>query len=300
MHDEKAIQVLDLHKRFGDIHAVQGVSLDVQAGEILSLLGPNGAGKSTTIKMLMGMLSITSGRALALGIDVAVERERMKQRVGYVPENHCVYPWMRVGESIGFTRSFYETWNDELCIQLLKLFELDTRKKVKHLSKGMRVKLSLLLAICHEPEVLILDEPMAGLDAVVREEFLDGVLQTICDRQCTILFSSHTLDDVQRMADTIGILHEGRLLLHRPVDELLASTKRVRAVLSDGCAASRAPAGTIWQREQGREWLLTIDDYSPAVLEQIRAENELELVEVVDIGLEELFKDTIKGRRAAK
>ncbi len=292
-----AIEIEGVSKRFGRATAVDGLTLRVPAGTVLGLIGPNGAGKSTTIKMLMGMMSITAGRIRVLGIDVSAEPARMKQRVGYVPEFHHVYRWMTIGEAVGFARSFYPTWNDRLSAGLLDLFALDAAKKVKHLSKGMLAKLGLLLAVAHEPEVLVLDEPTSGLDPIAREEFLDGVLRTVCERRCTVLFSSHTMEDVQRLADAVAILHEGRLLAHRPVDDLLASTKRIRAVLHDGCLPCRPPAGTVWQRVVRREWLLTVADFSPAVLGELREENPVDNVEVADLNLEDVFKDFIKGRR---
>ena len=294
-----AIELAGLTKRFGRTLAVDDLSLQVVRGSTFGLIGPNGAGKSTTIKMLMGVLSPTAGEARVLGMDVPTEPVRVKQRVGYVPEVHNVYRWMRVEEVIGFCRSVYESWNDQTCREMLELFELDLRKKVKHLSKGMLVKLSLLLAVSHNPELLVLDEPMAGLDPVAREEFLDGVLRTICDRGQTVLFSTHTLDDVQRLADTVGILYQGRMLVHRGIDELLSTTKRIRATLVDDRRPQRVPEETIWQRVQGREWLVTVGDFSEEMVRQIRGEDGVDHVEVIDLGLEDLFKDLIKGQRAA-
>src|SRR5262245_3448109 len=194
--NDLAIELTGVTRRYGKATAVDDLTLHIPRGQTFGLIGPNGAGKSTTIKMLMGMLRPHAGRIRVLGIDVFAEPSRMKQRVGYVPEVPQIYRWMRVGEVIGFTRSFYPTWSDDECARLLDLFALDPAKKVKHLSKGMAAKLSLLLALAHEPEVLILDEPMSGLDPLVREEFLDGVLRAVCERRRTVLFSSHTLDDV--------------------------------------------------------------------------------------------------------
>ena len=168
-----------------------------------------------------------------------------------MPETHHIYRWMRVREVIGFCKSCFRTWNDQTCREMVDLFGLDLEKKVKHLSKGMLVKLALLLAVSHEPELLLLDEPLSGLDPIAREEFLDGVLRTICDRGQTVLISSHMLDDVRRLADTVGILHEGQLLLQGNLDALLTSTKRICATLRDGCRPEQAPEGTIWQRVQG-------------------------------------------------
>ncbi|MFH1919580.1 MAG: ABC transporter ATP-binding protein [Planctomycetota bacterium] len=298
-HDGPAIELVGLSKRFGRTLAVDDLSLEVPRGSAFGLIGPNGAGKSTTIKMLMGMLSKTAGEARVLGMDPFADPVGVRQRVGYVPETHQMYRWMRVSEVIGFCRSLYDSWNDQTCRQMLDLFRLDAGKKVKHLSKGQLVKLSLLLAVSHDPELLVLDEPMSGLDPVAREEFLDGVLKTICDGGQTVLFSTHMLDDVKRLADTVGILYDGRLMVHRNIDELVSTTKRIRATLADGRRPERAPEGTIWERVEGREWLVTVSDYSPEKAEKIRAQSAVEHVEVVDLGLEDLFKDFVKGQRAA-
>jgi ABC-2 type transport system ATP-binding protein len=241
--------------------AVDDLSLSIAAGSTFGLLGPNGAGKSTTIKMLMGMLSSTAGEVRVLGVDVSKNPTLVKQRVGYVPETHQMYRWMSVGEIIGFCRAQYATWNDHTCQEMLKLFKLDLGKQVKHLSKGTVVKLALLLAVSHDSEVLMLDEPFSGLDPLVREEFLDGVLRSMCNRGQTVLFSSHTIDDIQRLADTVGILNEGRLLVHSRIDKMLSTTKRLRVGLRNGERPGNPPAGTIYECQQGHEWLITVRDF---------------------------------------
>ena len=293
-----AIELVGLTKRFGRTTAVDRLSLRVPPGSTFGLIGPNGAGKTTTIKMLMGVLTPSAGLARVLGIEPLAEPLVLRQRVGYVPESHHVDRWMRVAEVLGFCRSLYASWNDQTCREMLDLFELDARKKVKHLSKGMLVKLSLVLAVSHEPEVLVLDEPMAGLDPLAREEFLEGVLRTICERGQTVLFSTHSLDDVQRLADTVGILYGGRLLVHRNIEELLATTKRIRATLTNGRLPDRLPDNMIWQRVEGREWLVTVGEFTEETVRQLRAEEGVEHVEVIDLGLEDLFKDFIRGQRA--
>jgi ABC-2 type transport system ATP-binding protein len=294
-----AIELVGLTKHFGRTPAVNDLSLTIPRGGAFGLIGPNGAGKSTTIKMLMGMLSITSGSARVLGVDVAADPVEVKQRVGYVPETHHIYRWMRVGEVIGFCKSCFREWNDQTCREMVGLFGLDLEKKVKHLSKGTQVKLALLLAVSHEPDLLLLDEPLSGLDPIAREEFLDGVLRTICDRGQTVLISSHMLDDVRRLADTVGILYEGKLLLQGSMDALLSSTKRICATLRDGCRPKETPEGTIWQRTEGREWTVTVRDFTPAKLQQVQSLDGVEHARAIDLGLEELFKDFIRGQRVS-
>ena len=293
-----AIELDGVFKLFGNSPAVDGLSLSVEHGSTFGLIGPNGAGKSTTIKMLMGLLAPTSGSVRVLGHDAGREATQIRQKVGYVPELHLMDRWMRVKEVVGFCRSAFSTWNDDTCREMLDRYELPDDKKVKQLSKGMLVKLSLVLAISHEPEMLILDEPMSGLDPLAREEFLDGVLQTVCDKGQTVLLSTHSLGDIQRMADTVGFLYGGRLLAHSNIDDLLASTKRVRATLTNGSPPENVPTGVVWQQVEGREWLLTVADFTPETVQKIGDLQGVENVDVIDIGLEDLFKDFVKGQRS--
>ena len=294
-----AVELTAVTKRYGKQTAVEDLSLRIEPGTGFGFLGPNGAGKTTTIKMMMGLLRRDEGRVSVLGLDPGVDDLAVKQRVGYVPEQQFIYRWIRVGEAIRFCKTFYTSWNDKLCSELLKRLDLDTEKRVKELSKGMVVKLSLLLAMSHEPELLLLDEPMAGLDPVIREEFVDGVLQSICDREQTVVFSSHTLADVQRLGTMVGIIHQGRLMIQADVEDLLRRTKRIRAVLADGAVPASAPEGTIWQSVQGREWLLTVEGFTAEVVSRLQATNSLASVEVIDLNLEDIFKDYVRGWRAS-
>ncbi len=294
-----AIETEELTKRFGDRVALDRLDLGVPAGCVFGLIGPNGAGKTTTIKLLMHMLRATEGEARIFGLDVTRAQAALRQRVGYVPELHFLYRWMRVHEALGFCRSFYKRWSDRRCAELVKLFELDANKKVRQLSKGTLAKLALVIGLAHEPELLILDEPTSGLDPLVREEFLDGVLRALCTGERTVLFSSHTLSDVQRLADRVGIVYEGRLLAESATDELVQSTKRVRVVLDNGVAPGPPPEGTVWQRTEHRQWLLTVTGFGPGVVEQLRRRHAAAHIDVSDLSLEDIFKDFIKGRRGA-
>ena len=294
-----AIELIALTKRYRGVAVVDRLSLAVERGSTFGLIGPNGAGKSTAIKMMMGLTSIDSGNARVLGADVEADHELIKPHVGYVPELHHIYRWMRVIDVIAFVRSFYPSWNNELAGDLVTMFELPPGKRVRHLSKGMLAKLGLLLAVAHEPKLLVLDEPTSGLDPIVRQEFLDGVLKTICRGDQSVLFSSHAIDDVAKLVDTVGIMCQGRLLIKQPVDELLDSTKRIRAVLEDGFLPKLRPETTICERLDRREWLLTVREYSPRIVDSIQEHNPVLRVDVSDINLEEVFKDYIRGQKVA-
>jgi len=289
------IELSGVTKSYRRTEALRDFSLTIPRGTALGFLGPNGAGKSTTIKLLMGLLRRDAGQVRVLCRDPLVDPLSVRLRVGYVPEQQFIYRWMRVYEAVAFCKSVFPRWDDRLCVHLLEMFDLDRDKKVAQLSKGMLTKLALLLALCHEPEVLILDEPMAGLDPIVREALLDGILEQINDRGLTVLLSSHSFADVQRLAERIAILHQGRLLVEASIDELITRTKRVRAVLRDGCQPRRLPDEAIFQRRHEREWLITLRDCSHEVVNALREANPLEHVEVLDIGLEEIFKDYVRG-----
>lgn len=294
------IKAENLTKHYRRLCAVDNVNLTIPRGCVFGLIGPNGAGKTTLIKMLMGLTKITSGHATVLGLDASAEADRIHRIVGYVPETPTIYRWMRVREVVRFCRTFRDTWNDKLCDKLLDAYELDLNKKVKHLSKGMLAKLSLLLALAYEPDLLILDEPTAGLDVVIREEFVDSVLDVVCRRQCTVLFSSHAIEDIERIADRVGLIFNGQLSLDVPVKDLLSTTRRIRAVLKDGCAPKAVPDGTIWQQIDGREWSLTVANFTADTISRLKTANSVENIEAEEISLTQFFKDYVKGRKVKK
>lgn len=306
---QDGIRLSHVSRRFGRrTEAVRDLSLAVPVGTMCGLIGLNGAGKTTTIRMLVGLLAPTSGQIRVAGCDVPRERQRLKLHIGYVPDRPTVYGWMRVHQAIDFCRTMYgpERWNDTLVTELLKTLRLDERQRVKHLSKGSAAKLQLLLAIGHDPEVLILDEPTSGFDPLARDEFLEGILtvNTAAEdkgrRPRTVLFSSHGLSDVQRLADSIALMHEGRLLLHEPTDRLVASTKRIHAVLEDARPARplAPPPGTIHQVRRGREWVITVRDFSPQQVDFVRAQNaDVRQAVVSDLTLDDVFRDYVRGHR---
>ena len=293
-----AIRTRLLAKRYPGGDGVKGLDLEVPCGCKFGLLGPNGAGKSTTIKMLMGLIAPTSGDAAVLGAGIGTDAVAIRARVGYVPERHYIYQWMTVDEVIWFTRSFYPNWNDTFCDELIEQYGLDTRKKVKQLSHGMVTKLALTLALSHEPELLLLDEPTTGLDPLIREEFLEGILHPLLEQSSrTVFFSSHIMSDVEKVSDTIGIINEGRLLICRPRAKLLQGTKRIGAVLKDNTKTRTAPAGTVWQHVEDTQWTFTVHGFSRATLEELHRKNAVTDVHLQDLDLEEIFKDFIKGAR---
>ncbi len=296
---DQAVEIEKLTKRFGDRRAVDELSLSVPTGTTYGLIGPNGAGKSTTLKSLMGLTRFDEGSIRVFGHDVqkvyaSSESYNLRQGIGYVPEIHNMYRWMKISEIVRFVRSFYRNWNEKLADELLDFFKLEPNKKIKELSKGMHAKLSLMLAVSHEPDLLVLDEPTSGLDPLVREEFLHGILRTLSRKESTVIFSSHSINDVERMADVVGLLKNGKLVVNQTISKILAKTKRVRAVLKDNSEPHWYPNSVVWQRVNQREWEMTVDDFSEEVLQQINQRNPVNNIEVRDLSLEDIFKDYVR------
>lgn len=207
--------------------ALHALTLDIPPGTSFALMGMNGAGKTTAIHLLLDLLEPTSGGARIFGTPSPRLRPEHRQRLGYVSENQHLPDWMRVDEFVRFLKPMYPTWDDKLTVRLLKIFALPMSQKLSTLSRGQRMKAAFLGALCYQPDVLIMDEPFSGLDAVVREDLLDALVDFLGDGKRTVLLSSHDMNEVERLADTIGILEQGRLAIHGPVDELLSRAREV-------------------------------------------------------------------------
>jgi ABC-2 type transport system ATP-binding protein len=231
---DHAIETERLTCRYGRTRAVDQLTMRVPAGSIYALLGPNGAGKTTTLKTLMNLRTPASGRARVLGVDSRALGPADLARIGYVSENQRIPSNMTIGEIEAFCRPWYPTWDAALATELRERFDLDLRARIKSLSRGTRLKVQCLLALAPRPRLLILDEPFSGLDPVVRDDLTTGVL-SLADRDgWSVLLTSHEMDDVERLADRVGFLANGSLLVEEPMQKLLARFRRVEVSLADG------------------------------------------------------------------
>ena len=237
------IETQQLTRRFGRMEAVHELNLAVPAGSVFALLGSNGAGKTTTLKLLMNLIEPTSGSARVLGVDSRRLGERELAQIGYVSENQELPLWMTVRQLLDYCRPFYPTWDRELETTLLTQFALPESRKLAQLSRGMLMKASLLSSLAYRPKLLVLDEPFSGLDALVRDEFVRGVLEVSALGEWTVLVSSHDIDEVERLADHIALLDHGRLQFSETAETLQGRFRRVEVT---GAAESIAPA---------RDWL---------------------------------------------
>jgi ABC-2 type transport system ATP-binding protein len=300
--DGIAIETRNLGRKFGKFEAVKSVSLTVPKGTVFGLLGVNGAGKSTIIKMIMGHLQPTTGEIRVLGRTLGEDLLGIRRRVAYVSENRYLYEWMTVEESIGFTKAFHETWEDKKASDLLKRFSLPPEKKVRQLSRGNRARLCLLLALSFNPELIILDEPTSGLDPIVRRDFIENIVAEIAEEGKTVLFSSHIVEEVERVADYVGIINEGELLLVSTLDDIKASYKRVRYA-TNGTRPEVAGVPGVLAVENGRhEQILTVSAWGDETLRTL-GERGVRNPEVLPISLEDIFVNTVRAereRRAAR
>jgi ABC-2 type transport system ATP-binding protein len=235
------IETHDLTRRFGHTEAVHGLTLAVPTGSVFALLGPNGAGKTTTIKLLMDLLRPTRGTARILGVKSTQLGEREKAQIGYVSENQELPTWMTVRQLLDYCRPFYPTWDRNLENTLLRQFVLPEDRKLKHLSRGMLMKAALLSSLAYRPKLLILDEPFSGLDPLVRDEFIGGLLEATAQGESTVFVSSHDIEEVERLADRIGMIDGGRLQLSETTEALQSRFRQIEVALEGSPANVTAP-----------------------------------------------------------
>jgi ABC-2 type transport system ATP-binding protein len=218
------MKVLDfdsVHRAYQQgIDVLKGVSFTVAAGEVVGLLGKNGAGKTTLIRIAMGMLEAQRGRVLVFDLDPRAKPLDVKRRIGYVSEDQILPEFLRVRDIIQLHRDLFPSWDKKLERELTERFTIDGRAKIKTLSKGQARQVALLCAVCHRPDLLLLDEPAGGLDPAARREFLETSIQMLNETGTTILFSSHYMSDVERLAARVVLLHDGRVLIDNQLDEL--------------------------------------------------------------------------------
>ncbi len=224
--NDHAVEIRGLQKTYSRFQ-LGPLDLTVPTGAIYGLIGPNGAGKTTTIDLLFGMGRKEAGSIQVLGLDHAQNEVEMKRQVGYVSPDLNYQAWGRVEKAIRFVRGFHGTWDDPYCERLMTAFRLGCDEKISALSFGARIKLSLLLALSWRPRLLVLDEPTVGLDAVSRQQVFGELLSAVREEERTVLISSHSLHDVERFADHVGMIKNGRMLLEGGTAEIVESFRMV-------------------------------------------------------------------------
>lgn len=297
MTSEPVVETNGLGKSYGRISAVRDLNLTVGPGRITAFLGLNGAGKSTTIRMLLGMIRPTEGSGTVLGrrIDDPAGSLEFRRRVAYVSEDKRLYGYMTVEQIIRFTSSFYPDWRADVVRTLLKQYDLPPDRKIRSLSKGMRTKLALLLALARRPQLLILDEPSEGLDPVGIEDLLQSLVAQ-CAEGTAVFFSSHQIAEVERVADQVCILHQGRLVLDASLDDLRQSYRQIDMVFPSLPAELQSQLqleGVESIRTSGHQMSVFASRNADAIMERAR-DLHAGSIEAAPVGLREIFLQKVK------
>jgi ABC-2 type transport system ATP-binding protein len=296
MADPFVIETTEVRKTYDDgVEALRGLSLQVPAGSIYGLLGRNGAGKSTTMKILLGMVRPTTGHARVFGLpaDAPDASVAIRRRTAFVSEEKELYPYMTVKEMIRFTAAFYPRWRDDLEQRYLRTFELPPYRRVKALSRGMRTKLCVLLALCRGADLLLLDEPTSGLDPLMAEDVLQLLVGHVANQETTVFLSSHQIPEIEQIADHVAIIDRGRAAVASPLEELRENYRRIQLVF-DGEApepAFRAPCVERVHRK-GRVLSVLSSAGAEPILDEARRLNPIS-VDVVPVTLKEIFLETV-------
>ena len=248
------VQVEKLTRRFGDKVAIHELSLVIPRGGVFGLIGSNGAGKTTLLRHLLGMLKAQTGSVRVFGLDPVDNPVGVLGRIGYLSENRDLPNWMRVRELMRYTQAFYPAWDERYAEEMREAFDLDPKARIRNLSRGQRARAGLLVAIAHRPELLVLDEPSSGLDPVVRRDILGAIIRTIGDEGRTVLFSSHLLDEVERVADRVAIIHQGKIILTASMDEMKETHRRITVRFEQAVTQPPKLVGELASEGGGTEW----------------------------------------------
>lgn len=258
--DENAapvVQVRNLSRRFGAKRALNDVSLEIPRGLAIGLVGANGAGKTTLIRHLLGLLKAQAGTVRVFGLDPVNNPVDVLSRVGYLSEEGDLPDWMRIHELMRYLQAFYPTWDAKYADQLRRQFELDSAAKVRNLSKGQKARVGLVAALAYRPDLLVLDEPSSGLDPIVRRDILGAIVRTIADEGRTVLFSSHLLDEVERISDRVVMLKDGCIQFAGDIDAIRSTHHRLTLRFDvEQELPPRLDGAFRWERH-GHEWTAT-------------------------------------------
>lgn len=290
-NEKYAIELQGVCKSFRRTQVLSNLSMRVERGKTFAFLGRNGAGKTTSIRMLLGLLNRDQGEVRVLGIDPTVEPLQVRARVGYLAEDQQMYGWMRVDEIVRFVAPFYATWDHDLALKYLREFELPLATKIKHLSKGQNVRLGLVLALAHRPELVILDDPALGLDPVMRKQFNRDLITHLQGEGRTVFYSSHLLYEVEPVADEVAILDGGRLVRQADTETLRRDVKQF--VLDKAAlAAMRDDMSVLELQRAGEDVAVTVQNASA-----VRALLDREGIgyRVNDLNLDEIFAAYVAG-----
>lgn len=291
--NEPAIDLQAVYKSFRSTDVLRGVTLQVARGKTFAFLGRNASGKTTTIRMLLGLLKRDDGAIRVLGLDPQRDPLELRRRVGYLAEDQTMYGWMQVGEILRFVAPFYPTWDHDLALRYLRDFELPLRTRIKHLSKGQNVRLGLVLALAHRPELVILDDPTIGLDPIMRKQFNRDLITHLQGEGRTVFYSSHLLYEVEPVADEVAILDQGRIVRQADTESLRRDVKQI-IMSREALDVVRGQLSVLDERTDGDTVVVAVERAQGALDKLGREGIEHR---VVDLNLDEIFEAYVVGRR---
>lgn len=257
--DEVIVDIKNLSKEFGVKSVLDNVNLSITKGVVYGLVGENGTGKTTLMKHILGLLRPSKGSVQVFGLDPVKNPEAVLSRIGYLSENRELIDWMRLDELIGFTRAFYPDWDDEYANHLVNSFGLNKSSIVGTLSRGQRAQVGLILAVSHHPDLLLLDEPSTGLDPIVRKDILVEIIHAVTERGQTVFFSSHLLEEVERMSDCIAMIYQGKVVLSGSLDEIKQNHKVLVLGFDNPVETLPSFSGVFSIQGSGKEWTILCD-----------------------------------------
>jgi ABC-2 type transport system ATP-binding protein len=287
------IEIRGLTRQFGRKAALHDVTLSVPRGCVFGLVGANGAGKTTLIKHILGLLRAQVGSVRVFDRDPVEDPVGVLSRIGCLSEDRDLPDWMRIDEMLRYMQAFYPTWDERFADDLCRRFDLEPRQFVSTLSRGQRARAGLVTALAHRPDLLVLDEPSSGLDPVVRQDILTAIVRTVAEEGRTVLFSSHLLDEVERVADRVALVHEGRLVMSDELDQIKLVHRRFTVRFAQPQYTPPQLKGALRCTGEGVEWTFLANGGSEE-LKQAVADHGGAIVEEATPSLEEIYVSHVK------
>ncbi|NLV17580.1 MAG: ABC transporter ATP-binding protein [Syntrophomonadaceae bacterium] len=282
------IEIAYVSKRFADLEALRDVSLSVHKGSVYGLVGSNGAGKTTLLKLLAGIYWPDNG-IVKIDETPVFENVAIKERTVFIPDHIYYFGNYTIADMARFYQQIYPLWNEERFSFLAQVFEIDVNRRVRTLSKGMQRQVAFWLAFAIMPDVMILDEPLDGLDPVMRQKVKNLIVQEVAQREMTVIISSHNLFEMEDICDYIGILHEGRMLIQRDLDDLKADVHKLQAAFANGMPAEfLATMEPLSYEQRGSIHILIMRGNHQEIMNRLQSFKPL-IVDILPLTLEEIF-----------